>query len=366
MTDLQFKSIFEKGEIEDLQSVERRGVQHPTRRILFPSTDQDKQVAINTEAAVQHLLLKRKDWLYSLKRRLLDVGDWTSASSALGEIRSYGALLDAGFNINHVTKGKTRTPDFIIEQSCDRVRLEVHSKQMNTAEREAWEQFDREPVIKSDGEQIGIREHGVFPFGRPKNTEPKEIKETEELEEIDKPEEPEESTTEIVIGKICSIKQDESQLSDTETSLLWLDFQDEAFWSFGPTSALPIGSSKGEFFSGALWYAHYGWKGAPIFENNTIELRADKRPGIMPHDGRFEQDSKVDGVLVSLPRATILFENPKSPKPIKQWLWSHLPSLRWFSFEYSWVDLPKGSLKGRIEIERQRLEDLGKKATYGW
>jgi hypothetical protein len=53
-----------------------------------------------TETAAKAILRASKTWLIALKKRLLDIADFSNPSSALGEIRCYGALLETGMAVN--------------------------------------------------------------------------------------------------------------------------------------------------------------------------------------------------------------------------------------------------------------------------
>ena len=73
--------------------------------------------------------------------------------------------------------------------------------------------------------------------------------------------------------------------------------------------ATPINTWNCGFYSGPLWYALYGWKGIPIFEGESIYSSV-----IIRHDGRFRMETKIDAVICSLPRCTMIFDNPFTKK----------------------------------------------------
>jgi hypothetical protein len=188
--------------------------------------------------------------------------------------------------------------------------------------------------------------HRTVPLGRPKIV--KTITENPLIETI----------TEEAISKLASIKQTERQMSSEETSILWLDFQDE-IWNLLDTRdrVLPLKTHNNAFQSGELWYAFYGWKDAPIYE----EFRWDMLLGDvvkMRHEGRFRQDTKLDAVVISFSGDTIILENPYSQKPIKPWLWKRLVLLPRFNFEMSYTNWPAVNLRQRIELEKEKLIGL--------
>ena len=68
--------------------------------------------------------------------------------------------------------------------------------------------------------------------------------------------------------------------------------------------------------SNELWYAFYGEKGMPIYENweSVFDYRLISPK--MRHNGRFHKDSnsKVSAVIFSFPNSTIIYENPYCKK----------------------------------------------------
>jgi hypothetical protein len=84
-------------EIERLHKNLVRGEQHPL--IALANAQRPHQVATNTEKSAHSILRKDQDWLKKLKPRLVSTSDTTSSSSALGEIRGYGALLETAMAV---------------------------------------------------------------------------------------------------------------------------------------------------------------------------------------------------------------------------------------------------------------------------
>jgi hypothetical protein len=295
MTDkLKHLFNFDDLEIKKIENTTIKDRWHPVKRLLHPRAKfvRDDLVIYNTEIALRHILEHHENWLMSLKRRLLDVDDYSTSSGALGEIRAFGYLLWTGVSVNPVGN---QGPYFL--------------------------------------------EHRTVPLGRPKIGE---------------------TITENAINKLASIKGKEHQMSPDETSILWLDFQDE-IWDGLDTRdrVLPLRTTtpNNAFQSGELWYAFYGWKDAPIYE----EFRLDMLFGDvvkMRHDGRFRQDTKLDAVIISFSGDTIILENPYSKKPIKPWLWKRLVLLHRFNFEMSYTNWPAVNLIQRIELEEEKLKKL--------
>lgn len=229
-------------------------------------------------------------------------------------------------------------PDFHISSGSSQARVEVFSKQMDDVEADELRVFRRELLEFPANRRWANKEHWVTPFGKPK---------------------PYELVTENVINRVAAIKQDDRQLSDSETSILWLDFQDET-WQLvmRADAAVPISTWNGELFSGGIWYAHYGWKGAPIFEGHSGESGLSSHVQPMQHDGRFRRGTKADLVFISLPKGTIALENPESSKLASNPPWDRMIDLPWFALEMSWCDWPARNLSARIDLERATIESF--------
>ncbi len=295
---------------------------------------------------------ENKKWLSILKPRLLDINDYSESSSALAEIRAYDYLLEAEILVRPLPRKSYPTSDFSIEENNEKVSLEVYAKQLNGIESKDLENFYNERPQFQEGKNTYTKVHIITPFGKPKENE----NIFESFEELSREQKQQENTTEIAIKKIAFIKDKENQLSATETSILWLDFQDED-WDLlmKVNQLLPVITWHGLFYSGAIWYAFYGCKDAPIFENFSIESPFLTPINKMRHEGRFQTSTNIDAVVISFPRATVVLENPESQKPIKPWLWRKLISMPWFNFEYSYLNWPNPNLKQKLESQRNTL-----------
>lgn len=340
------RTIFNSTEIEIIKKTTIKDRKHPLKRMLFPE-QRDLQVVENTNRALGFILKADKHWILNHKGNLLTTSDYTTPSSALAEIRAYGYLLEGQFSVTPFNSGATyRKPEFLLTENNERISIEVHAKHLNDEEAKALENFHTERVQILKGRSYIFREHVVTPFGKPRLGE---------------------NVTENVISKLAAIKQDESQFSQNETNILWLDFQDE-IWDLvlSVNSVNPVSTWNGEWFSGGIWYAFYGWVGAPIFESHTTERRI-KIPHVkMRHEGRFRIATKLDAVIVAFPRYTVILENSTSQKPIKPTVWRKLFLLPWFRFEYSYINWPNPNLKQRIKTIKKNIISLSKKVIYSW
>lgn len=335
----ELKLIFNDSEIEYITNTTLKDRCHPVKRLLYPrdGAERDSQVVKNTERALRHLKQAHSQWLMNLKPRLLNIDDYSTSSGALGEIRAFGYLLEAGFSVKPISRNGA---DFWVEYDQEKVLVEVHSKQFHHKESESLENFYNN--LKGENTKIYqnqewvVAEHITDPCGRPKKNE---------------------NVTENVISKLSAIKQREHQMSGDYTSILWLDFQDK-IWDLldSVDRVLPIRTWNSAFYSGELWYAFYGWKDAPIFEEFRFNLPyVLDRQVKMRHEGRFRTSTKLDAVIISFARNTIILENPCTRKAIKPSLWKKLFFLPWFNFEYSYTNWPMADLTQRLNLDQQKL-----------
>lgn len=342
-------SIFEQEELESIKKAPNQDRKHPLKRLLFPEVERDSQVSINTEIAIRHILPKHRDWILKLKKRLLALDDYSHSSSALSEIRAFGDLLMCGISVEPVITSKSKkTPEFVVMNQDPKVFIEVHAKQINNEEAKSLSAFIKNPFASKTGNtysnkkcKVSVAEHICTPFGKPKLRE---------------------SVTENVISKIAQRKNNEGQFSENAPSILWLDFQDES-WdmlsSLMVKKTLPVMSANGAFYSGDIWYAFYGWKGAPIFENFSLNLPYDFNK--MSHCGRFrDPNTKIDAAIISFERDIVILENPWSQKPVNPSLWKQFFSHKWFNFEYSYMNWPTYNLSERIKLDQQKIMAIAK------
>jgi hypothetical protein len=235
-------------------------------------------VATNTKEAARQIAQKDPSWLSALRRRLLDQTDFSNASSALGEIRAYGALLETWMTVKPQPQvpEKKVVPEFEVDAGDRSVIVEVHSRQLDEDDVEAAAEHHKElisrhqkAVQKEEAAESGkpvvtFEERSVAPFGAPK------------------PDKKGDSILTNAISRIARIKDNEKQVDATKPFLLWLDFQDPIVWGYMSVSGEQLAplyseSKDGEVSSGALWFALYGRKGGPDDRNGRFHV-----PG--PHD----------------------------------------------------------------------------------
>lgn len=341
--------ILNNGEIERIQRSSKKDRTHPVKYLLNYSMDMNdidrRDAYYNTEYSFIQVLQNYRDWIIKGKNKLIDVDDYTTVSGFLGEVRALGYLIGAGYTARPVKEAESNTPEFVIDgESNQQIEVEVHSKQYSLVESIALEEFNKRDDNPPNRSGVVFKEHVITPFGKPNSGE---------------------NIAENFISKIASRKEDEKQLSKDKTSILWLDFQDEYWqWFSLRNQILPIETSQGMYYSGPMWYAFYGVKGLPIFENYLIEPSPDKGFVIMRHKGRFRDASKVDACILSLHQDTVIFENPNSNNPLPEWFYEKINRLKRFNFSYSWINWPEKRLGERIDNEIQRIKVLHSKKQY--
>jgi hypothetical protein len=305
-----FLGIISSADVEGLRNAGGQGLTHPVAMLaLSPSAE---QVATNTKQSANAILREDQEWLFALKPRLLDNTDFSNASSALGEIRCYGALLETGMTVLPKPKvaNSKAVPEFEVSAGDGPVIVEVHSRQLEESGRLSvirhYEDFDArhkasvEETQKS-GEDSRVVTTGVVtvaPFGAPQ------------------PKKEGDSILTNAVSRIASIKQNEKQIDPAKPFVLWLDLQDPTVWgtSIAEEQLAPLYSESkgGEVSSGALWFALYGRKGDPMIIMNGLDYKVQP----MLHDGRFCRETLVSAVIYALPRAIILMEHPATARPI--------------------------------------------------
>lgn len=323
-----FLSVEERERVTTFDRIARP---HPVA-LLLEQDGGGSQEAVNTDSALRQVSDVNRDWLEQMRQRLTG-NDQTEASSTLGELRAYGALLEAGYAVKPIPPSSKPTPEFEVTGEVKTFIVEVHSKQFDATTEESLHNYREQ--IAEEPRQPGVTSHVHYtiPFGRPT------------------PGKSGDSVTTNAISRLCAIKQREHQLSDEIPSVLWLDFQDlyTSNMSLGSEQFEAIISSKEHLTSGALWYAFYGWKGAPVFEQvHTSHLDFAYRKREMLHAGRFRSSQKISAVVVSLPRCTFLAESPIARNPLPAEVRLQFLGVRWAGVQHTIADWSPGLLKASL------------------
>lgn len=294
-----FDELITEAEIERLRALHaHHGRVHPLVSVaLHPGRPQNPgQIAINTCIALRSVLDRFPDWVQSLRPRLLDENDWSSAESAIAEIRACGDLLRAGFPVE--LGGKN---------AASGAKAEFHVTIDNSVTIvEVWN--------RNLGKTQTATTASGTPFGQPN------------------PDKEGDSVLTNVIQRVAAIKEREHQANERNPFVVWADLQSVETMRFDfKEHLLPLMSWNGALESGGYWHALYGRKGDVVAEMGSGQTRINH----MRHDGRYSQTMKHGGptrisvFIFSSPEATAMLENPAASNPID-------PAFRRFS-----VDLPR-------------------------
>ena len=332
-----------EAEIQVLCAAVQSGYVHPTANLAL--AEGANRVGATTELAARSIHEENPHWLLHQRARLLDTTDFTNASSALGEIRAYGALLEAGLRVRPTpsVNGKAVLPDFEVDAGDGTAIVEVHSRQMAPTEREALADFHQELARKAEenrtkGKNITMDHTDIAPLGH------------------GDPAKAGDSVLTNAISKIASIKQNEKQIDATKPFVLWLDLQDPTVWG------LPVSDAQlapcftdwhdGQVGAGAFWYALYGQKDDPMLDMGGCDYVT--RP--MLHDGRFVRPTNISAVVLSLPDTTVLMEHPAANKPLSPLLRAGLIRLPYFKMELSLMEWRPGLVKDMVALQHASVD----------
>jgi hypothetical protein len=292
-------------------------------------------------------------WLRLLAPRLCRMDDPEEASAALAELRTYGAFLEAGFKVKPIPVKDDSTPDFEVDAGDGPVTVEVFAKHQDESETQLWEDIASgktpEGVERSSTKINGGEIRTVTSEHRPGGAPD--------------PNKPNDSVQANVISRICAAKGKEKQFPADQPSLLWIDLQSFGAWPevVELEQCTPLMSGHHGLTSGALWYAFYGWKDAPIFEE---DFPLHERVVEMGHDGRFrlqgKKKSKLSGAILALPDGLVLFENPWPNHALPDQTRRYAERLPWFNLGHSVCSWSPGDAEVLAEAGHRQIEAMKK------
>ena len=343
-----FLGVITPDEVEHLRKSARGGLTHPVPRLALAKGP--NQVATNTREAARSLLRTDADWLFRLKPRLTDTTDFSNASSALGEIRAYGALLETAMTVRPCPTVAGKKPEFEVDAGDGPAIVEVHSRQLDEKQVRAIAQHYkalRERVQATRAANPGkptitMSEMEVIPFGAP---DPKKSGD---------------SVLTNAISRVCSIKSNEEQSDPEKPFVLWLDLQDPTVWGLPMAdeqlAPLYTEGRDGNVGVGALWFALYGRKNDPILEMQGCDYRAIR----MLHDGRFVRTNRVAAVVYSLPHRTVLMEHPSPARPVTPKFRASLLKVPFFALDRSVCEWKPGLVTSYLDFQREMVDAAAK------
>lgn len=347
--------------------------QHPLARLVRAVTgqfnDHASQVLANTDAAIRATYRDAvlRQWAQArLKAAALDK-DFQNVASTLAELRAAGGLAETGITVHPIpTRTGHGTADFDAEWQGARFQVEVFCKQMHGAEAKLLRDYHTAKPM--DREQFIV----VRPAGWKKD----------------------ETTAENVASKFASVKQRAHQASTSAPSIVWVDLQDEDWWSLRPDHAEPVVLDRDQFFTGGLWHAFYGSVGTPFLEYHMLAAGISRPVRRMMHSGLFLLARTWSGAILSFPRCALVRENPNAVRPLLLPIKEVLLGLRWFDLSRSRLDWPPpaagrfsrllraswnqvarlpglrgpsyGVLKRRLLEDAALIEGVEQRALFGW
>jgi hypothetical protein len=296
------------------------------------------------------------DWLGRLAPRFSRIDDPEEAAAALAELRAYGGLLEAGFSVIPIAETDESTPDFEADAGDGAVIVEVFAKHQDESENRLWKGVTtgqtpagvERNVVEDRRGKIETTTMEMRPGGAPD------------------PAKPHDSVQANLISRICAAKGNEKQFPSDCPSLLWIDLRSFGGWpeALKVEQCTPLVSGRDGLTSGAFWYAFFGWKDAPIFEEDFPLHEQVVRMG---HDGRFRlqgtKKSKLSGAILVLWESLVLFENPWADHPLPDRARRFAERLPWFDFGHSICNWSRGDAEKLAELGRRQIEALNQWRT---
>jgi len=247
-------NVLDDQQLGQILAAPRTHKEQPLLYVVRAAIDPNQNAAAtawNTEYAIRNIQARGneqlKQWLPVAVSKACDVAAFENASGALGEIRAAGTMVMVGADVEPIPeeKGK-KTPDFKVTFAERTIYVEVHTKNIAGEEARKLHKFN----------QGSTGTHVVRPAGG-------------------KPNDPDETTVENIAQKFSAIKSKGLQAVPDEPGILWLDLQDEDWWTLSARDAeVAWIGNDGAFFTSGLWHAFYGTKGTKMLEGQTVERRA--------------------------------------------------------------------------------------------
>ncbi|MCA9321029.1 MAG: hypothetical protein KDB53_09855 [Planctomycetes bacterium] len=313
----------------------------PVARLVRAATrdfEFDRLTLLNTDTAIKWATRNEgiRTWLDRKISTACNESAFENSAAALAEVRALGALLEAGFEVEPLSESRDPTPEFEVSAGGEKVRVEVHCKQMNGEEAERLAKFYASTSERPAKGNVNVTTHIAHPGGRPRQGE---------------------NVGQNVAHKFASIKAGARQAEGP--SILWLDLQDEDWWAIGRDYAHPLISAHDALMTGPLWAGLYGRRSTPILEGAFAERTTTGRPALrMGFPGLFQQSAGWSAAILAFPRDTLILENPDPSAGIPLSIAPELLSLPWVRFEHSWMQWPhqtNRSLRQRIAEAHRRL-----------
>ena len=270
----------------------------------------------------------------------------------MAEIRVFGGLIEAGFQVRPIAETEEPTPDFVVTIGGQTVAFEVAAKHQ-----------DREQDLLQGRIHDAVSGTGPVPEGVEHSAHHGHGGSVEFFVSVHQPggkpdpAKPNDSVQANLVSRVCGVKGDERQIPDDMAAVLVVDFIDFG----GPLAPFtlieqmaPIIRGAMGFTSGALWHAFYGWRGAPLFECDRYVR--------MGHDGRFRlgggHKSKLSAVLVVLPEHVVCFENPTAAFPLAEDTRLRICRFPQFNLTRSVLEWRQGDVQTQLDLHSHMIARL--------
>lgn len=347
-----FARLFSKEQLNEIEVAQLpNGRRHP---IWLPLFGEGRSLHRGHYRLEQSVILITEhsggsEWLKRKVPSLMDLESVNNSTAAMAEIRAFGGLIEAGFDVEPLQETDENTPDFVAKDGSQDTAVEVaakhQDKRMDDLEKCIHDaRQGKRPM--PDGVEHSVH-HGhrgridmtVWchqPAGAPDPSKPNDSVQTN------------------LISRVCSIKGDEHQISEDKSAILIVDFNDFG-GPLAPHTMIdqtePLIAGNYGYVTGALWYAFYGWKGAPVFEND--------RKLTMEHEGRFRMDgsskSKFSATLLVMPEYVVCFEHLSASLPLADSTRLHITKYPRLDLKHSVFDWTPGTVASQIELDQRMI-----------
>jgi len=304
---------------------------------LIKTSDKEyKYIASRMDIQLAFIYQNDPKWI---QQKIEDFFSGENFNGLLGEIRAYGELLELKSNSLEISEIKTpiNGSDFIITLDGEDIHIEVNTPQISSTKITSIEIESN--ISKSKNYTLKFDISSKAPYGYP--TRKKDNIQYE------------------AVSKFAQIKIDKEnkQFLTNKVSILWLDLNDPMIFMFNQIDyTVPIMSFNGSVTSGFIWNAFYSKKGDNIYANyNYFEKDLIQ----MDFNGRFNNNSNIDFVVIDCFTHKVIFENHNSKKTIPKSLYKEFLNLHNLNNKNSYLSFMKrDELQQIIELERSMSNNI--------
>lgn len=312
-------------------------------------------VQINTESAIRQFFRMNTDEKTQLAEKInkAKTPNYKDAASAISEIRAWGLLKQAGFQVDPIPEKDSSTPDFKVNSDFgEPFYVEVVTKLINDAEQGKLQE-QREGFLKRSQKSkspIFMEEHVIFPAGR---HSPNPLADN-------RPETTAENVASKISGAAGAKNKKKQYKANNAPTYLWLDCQWGLF-SMGGNQVDPVSFWNEQASTCGLWHAFYGKCGDYLFDNLHPGGYLSYDHQKMRFKGLFyQEDVSLTGAIISCPYDTVIFDHPDPVFPLSKESYSLFMCLKRFNYAKSYMGWPHGlsEIATRIQSEKIGIKRL--------